>query len=61
MKQTVVEWLQSLNEIVDLNDEDFKKAIKMEIEQMQDACDDAYKKGKHDAYLWYREQLKKKQ
>lgn len=59
MKQTAVEWLQSLNENVDLNDEDFKKAIQMEIDQMQDASDDAYKKGKHDFYLQIKEFIEK--
>lgn len=59
MKQTAVEWLQSLNENVDLNDEDFKKAIQMEIEQMQDASDDAYKKGKQDLYLQIKEFIEK--
>lgn len=59
MKQTAVEWLQLLNENVNLNDEDFKKAIQMEIEQMQDACDDAYKKGKQDLYLQIKEFIEK--
>ena len=44
--QTAVEWLQELNQNVDLNEDDFKKAIEMEIRQIQDACTDVYNKVK---------------
>lgn len=46
MEQTSVEWLQELNQQVNLNDEDFKKAIEMEIRQIQDACSKVYENEK---------------